>query len=126
MRDYQYKVLLVEDIKVALIFATHILTALGCEVDTAETGMQAIEQVNKNFYDLIFMDLGLPDTDGLAVTQLIREKKDEKSHIPIIALTAHDTEEDKEKCLKAQMEDFIAKPLTPEKAKYVLEKYVHK
>lgn len=126
MRNYQYKVLLVEDIKVAIIFATHILTALGCEIDTAETGMQAIEQVNKNSYDLIFMDLGLPDTDGFTVTQHIREKKDEKSHIPIIALTAHNTTKDREKCLKAQMEDFIAKPLTPEKAKHVLEKYIHK
>ncbi len=124
MTTQQYKVLLVEDIKVALRFATHILSTLGCKVDAAETGTQAMKKMNENSYDLIFMDLGLPDMDGLAVTQWIRQRNDGKSRTPIVALTAHDTPEDRESCFKAKMEDFIIKPLTIEKAKYILEKYV--
>lgn len=125
MNTSQYKILLVEDVKVAALFATHVLTQLQCEVDTAETGAQALEQVEKNQYDLIFMDLGLPDLDGFTVTRQIRERNDDKSKTPIVALTAHDAEEDKAQCLLAKMQDFIAKPLSAEKVIPILQTYVN-
>lgn len=119
-----YRVLLVEDVKIALLFGTRVLTTLGCQVDTAETGTDALRQVEKNHYDLIFMDLGLPDISGLEVTQHIRARVDDKRHLPIVALTAHDTPEDRERCLQVNMQDFIAKPLTQAKALSVLQRYV--
>lgn len=120
----KHHVLLVEDIKIAQKVASLRLMELNCEVDTAETGARAIELVNQHTYDLILMDLGLPDMDGLTVTETIRKMEKTDEHVPIIALTAHEAEDIKESCLKVGMDDFLGKPLTIEKARSVIDKFL--
>lgn len=120
----KYHVLLVEDIKIAQKVALLRLIELNCKVDTAETGARALELVNQYTYDLILMDLGLPDMDGLTVTETIRKMEKTDERVPIIALTAHDGEEIKDSCLKVGMSEFLSKPLTTEKARFVIEKFL--
>ena len=110
MKDGKPYILLVEDNKLAAMLASVILKDLGCLVDLAETGKKALEMVIQQKYDLIFMDLGLPQADGIATTESIKQITGMKD-IPIIALTAHQKEELKERCLKVGMTDFLVKPL---------------
>lgn len=124
MQNLKYKVLMVEDLKVAQKVAKLILgNDLGCAVDIAETGAQALELANKNNYDLIFMDLGLPDIDGLTVTETIR-KSDTQPKVPIIALTAHGSEDYKSRCMEVGMNDFIVKPIKVEDGSRLINKYL--
>lgn len=123
---YKYKILLVEDMKIAQKIASLRLAELGCDVDTAETGTQALELINKRKYDLIFMDLGLEDMDGLTVTETIRKMEGQGSHVPIVALTAHEAEDIKENCFRVGMNDFLVKPLTVTNGRAILEKYIAK
>lgn len=122
----KYLVLLVEDIKIAQKVAMITLTALGCEVDTADTGAQALEFINKKRYDVIFLDLGLPDTDGLTLAEAIRKMEKQGQRVPIIALTAHSENDIKANCFKVGMDDFIEKPINADNGQHILEKYVHK
>lgn len=124
MSEKHPKILVVEDIKIAQKLAGMILHQLNCEVDTADNGVQAIECYNKQTYDLIFMDLGLPDMDGLTVTETIRKLESKPQHTPIVALTAHDDADVKKACLEHGMDDFLAKPLTPQAASSILQRFV--
>jgi len=123
------RVLVVEDVKVAQKVAIIMLNALGYEVDTADNGAQALELVSHRIYDIIFMDLGLPDIDGLTVAETIRKKEGQNRHSIIIALSAHSENENgidnKKNCLDAGMDDYIEKPLTKELALKVLQKFLH-
>jgi CheY-like chemotaxis protein len=118
-------ILLVEDTRIAAIVASSLLTSAGCLVDIAETGTDALKLVSQKKYDLILMDIGLPDIDGIAVTKQIKEQETVK-HIPIIALTAHDKEELKQKCLDVGMEKVLPKPLTAEQVNNLLNTYLKK
>lgn len=87
---------------------------LNANVDVVETGAKALSSLEKDKYDLILMDIGLPDMTGYEVTQKIRAHKDECiANIPIVALTAHEEEEAYERCIAVGMDDFLKKPLTP-------------
>jgi CheY-like chemotaxis protein len=121
------KVLLVEDLPLARIPAKLVLSKLNCEVEVAENGMQALELVNKNRYDVILLDIGLPDIDGIAVTLKIRQDPTcINTKTPIIALTAHQEDEYKNKCYEAGVNDFMTKPLTEEKGREIIENYIQK
>lgn len=126
MEGIKYRVLLVEDMEIAQKVAAIRLTELGCEVDTAKTGTQALELVNQRRYDLIFMDLGLEDMDGLTVTETIRKMEQRGHHVPIIALTAHESEDIRASCLQAGIDDFLVKPLTLSRGQQILQKHVCK
>lgn len=119
------KLLLVEDHRVAARIAKTILIQLGCEVDIAETGKAALELAEKNAYDLIFMDIGLPDIDGWRVAEQIRSSQN-LTQVPIIALTAHAENEEKQRCLAIGMNMVITKPLTKKWAESVLENFIPK
>ena len=82
------KILVVEDVEIASRMAVVMLESYGCAVDTVETGSSALEIIEEKDYDLILMDLGLPDMDGLSVTETIR-RMHHNPDIPIVALTAH-------------------------------------
>lgn len=128
MANIKYKVLLVEDSKIAQKMASHVLSAVDCEVTIVESGKEAVSQVAKENYDLIFMDLGLPDIDGFSATEAIRNAE-LKAHpnrpgIPIVALTAHEGEHVEITCLDTKMDDFLVKPLTENVARQILTKYV--
>ncbi len=119
------KILLVEDHQIAARIARTILSELGCEVDIAETGKIALELIEKNHYDLIFMDIGLPDIDGCAVTKQIRlHSLKQIAKIPIVALTAHAESDEKQRCLDVGMSMVITKPLTKKWAESVLDNFI--
>lgn len=117
-----HKILVVEDVQLAQKAAVAVLTQLHCHVTTVSTGQEAVTMVQTQHYDLIFMDLGLPDTDGLTVTHTIRNTPG-YAKVPIIALTARDTKDIQRGCLNMGMDDFLIKPLTMENAGQVLAKY---
>jgi len=121
------KVLLVEDHTIAAKIAKMILSDLGCEVDIAETGKIALNLIEKNHYDLIFMDIGLPDMDGCAVIEQLRSHRLQRIvQIPIVALTAHAETDEKQRCLDVGVNIVITKPLTKKWAESVLSKLIPK
>jgi CheY-like chemotaxis protein/HPt (histidine-containing phosphotransfer) domain-containing protein len=106
------RILLAEDNVLNQKVAVGLLHKLGCDVDVVFNGMEAIEALKKNHYDIIFMDVNMPEMDGIQATQIIRSSKSGEFDpaIPIIALTAHAFEEDRERCLSSGMSKYIAKP----------------
>ena len=103
------KVLVVEDIELNQLLIKIILIDFGFEVDVVDDGKVAIEKLRENKYDIILMDLQMPEMNGFEATKHIREVI--KSQIPIIALTADVTTVDLEKCVAAGMNDYISKPI---------------
>jgi CheY-like chemotaxis protein len=116
------KVLLVEDDLIAKKVVTSILSDLYCEVDTAADVNTAIHLLKENIYDMVLADIGLPALNGFDLAREIRKLDNIQCNIPIIALTAYTDKLYKERCLKAGMNGFIAKPLTMELAQTLIEK----
>ncbi|MBK7629410.1 MAG: response regulator [Ignavibacteriales bacterium] len=124
------KILLVEDYKHSQIIVTRLLKKNNFEsIVVVENGLQAYEQVQEQYYDLILMDMQMPVMNGFEATQKIRELDDYKE-TPIIALTAFAMKGDREKCLEAGATDYIPKPIDSqefiEKVKYYTENKVIK
>jgi two-component system aerobic respiration control sensor histidine kinase ArcB len=125
LMDKKY-ILLVEDDAIATMAEKEILEHLDCKVDHAKDSKEAISYIKKNTYDLILMDLGLPDIDGINTSCMIREhetKVRHGCHVPIIAVTGNADVEQREKCLDAGMSDVVYKPLTLDKAQSILSNY---
>jgi signal transduction histidine kinase/CheY-like chemotaxis protein len=116
------RVLLVEDNLFNQQVAGELLRQAGMVVEIAENGYSALEFVDANEYDLVFMDIQMPDLDGLEVTRRIREHHDATS-LPIVAMTAHAMGSDREKSLAAGMNDHITKPVNPEELLAMLIKW---
>lgn len=125
MSQIRPRVLIVEDALIAQKVAVMTMGSLNCDTDTASTGAKALEQFGQHHYDLILMDLGLPDMTGLAVTQTIRHlEANAKKRTVIVALTAHSDSETRKHARKVGMDDLVEKPLTVEIAQEILNKYV--
>ncbi len=106
------KILIVEDIPINQFLAQTIMHNFGFETDTADNGKIAIELLEKNNYDLILMDLMMPEMDGYEATEHIRLKmQPPKSTIPIIALTADITQTDMKQCVEVGMNEYVSKPI---------------
>ena len=108
-------VLLVEDISINQKVMVSLLKKLGHTADVAINGIEAISMLGLSDYDLVLMDIHMPQMDGLEATERIREMEmnaDKGDRIPIIALTALAMSGDKETCLKAGMDDYISKPVS--------------
>ncbi len=89
-----------------------LLEKNGFEVEIAGDGLKAVEMVNQNSYDLVLMDMQMPEMDGIEATKKIREnEKNTWQHIPIIALTANAMTGDREKCEEAGMDGYASKPI---------------
>lgn len=118
-------ILLIEDDKLAGCAASSILQNLDCKVDLVTTGKAAIELVKEKVYDLIFMDIGLPDMNGYEVTKNIRlNELIHNAHSPIIALSAHIDTENKQKCIETGMNAVLSKPLTKHVAQDILDTFI--
>ena len=117
-------ILLAEDNFVNQKLAKMMLTKAGYRVVVANNGKEALEKymASPDDFDLIFMDVQMPEMDGLIATKAIREKGFDS--IPIVAMTAHAMKGDREKCLEAGMDDYITKPIKREVVFEVLEKWV--
>ena len=107
------RVLVVEDNAVNRRVATGVLQHLDCDVTTAENGLKALAILDQQRFDLIFMDVQMPEMDGLEATRRLRERASMKD-TPIVALTAHAMKEDRDRCLAAGMNDYLTKPLKAE------------
>ncbi|MDR1924160.1 MAG: response regulator [Planctomycetaceae bacterium] len=121
------KILLVEDNKINQLVASEILKSLGVEIEIANNGIEAIESVQKNDFDLILMDVQMPIMDGLTATKEIRKlQKNSAARIPILAMTANAMDTDYQKSVEAGMDDHLTKPIDPEKLKQSLEIWIGK
>jgi len=116
------KVLVVEDAIIASKMAVMALEATGCQADVVENGKEALEKSSKELYDLILLDIGLPDIDGYTVAKEIRNRCDKTAQVPIIALTAHDDPDAQEKWQEAGINAGVVKPFTIAKCKAILKK----
>ncbi len=105
------RVLVVEDNPPSRKVAKRMLEKLGCKVDEAVNGLEAVEMTRHNLYQIIFMDCQMPEMDGFTATRAIREQEGPGFHTRIIALTANTQPEDPERCLKSGMDDYISKPV---------------
>ena len=116
------RVLLAEDNVINQKLARSLLEKMGHDVAVAQSGLDALEQVQKRNFDVILMDVQMPEMDGFAATQAIREwEKDMGSHVPIIAMTAHAMKGDYEMCLGAGMDGYITKPINAQGLKNTIE-----
>lgn len=142
------RVLVVEDNPINQRLALRMLEKLGCRVDIVGNGKEAIDSVTQTSYQVVFMDCMMPEMDGFKATQEIRKREglgvkgDENDsetshvspvtdhasritpHVPIIAMTANAMQGDREKCLEAGMDDYIAKPITSEVLATMLKRWV--
>ena len=128
MVDFQapegVRILLVEDNVVNQRVAKRIIERIGCRVDIAENGYQALAALESKGYDCILMDCQMPEMDGYQTTTAIRLKEAQTGHyVPIIAMTADAMPGDRERCLAAGMDDYISKPVKPKTLAALLQKY---
>ncbi|MCP4679398.1 MAG: response regulator, partial [Deltaproteobacteria bacterium] len=127
-RQRAIRVLLAEDNIINQEVALGILEDMGLLVDTADNGIEAIKALETVHYDLVFMDCQMPEMDGYQATAKIRNPQSEvlNNDIPIIAMTANAMRGDREKCLEAGMNDYLAKPVTPEELEAVVDEWAPK
>jgi CheY-like chemotaxis protein len=120
------QILLTEDNPINVTVATELLQGYGCIVTPAGNGLEALTQVKKQQFDLIFMDCQMPEMDGFEATAEIRtlESKQVIKKTPIVAFTANAMRSDEEKCLSVGMDDFITKPINQESLEKVLIKWL--
>lgn len=118
------RVLLVEDNPINQKIALLMLEKIGCNVDVAANGIEALKSLQLFSYDLIFMDCQMPEMDGYEATRRIRKLPKPISDIPIVALTANAFKEDQTKCIEAGMNDFVTKPVESSTLESKLKRYL--
>jgi CheY-like chemotaxis protein len=120
-------ILVVEDNAINQLVAVRLLEYLGYDAHAVETGQQAVEAVRRERFDLVLMDVCMPEMDGYAATAAIREREraqGEGRHTPIVALTAYALGGDVEKSLAVGMDDHLTKPITPERLAAAVERWM--
>ena len=118
------RVLLAEDNPTAQVVSGMMLRALGCVVDVAGSGREALQRLDAGNYDIVFMDCEMPLMDGFEATAAIRARDDDKSSIPIVAVTAQAMQGDRERCLRAGMSDYLSKPVRQDDFAGALERWI--
>ena len=123
-----HKALLVEDYEGNIVVVGYILDEIGLEYDIAKNGREAVEHWNERHYDVVLMDVQMPEMDGFAATKAIREAEEKKdlARTPIIGMTAHALVGDKDKCIEAGMDAYLPKPIVEADLKKEIFKYLGK
>jgi CheY-like chemotaxis protein len=116
-------VLVAEDNVVNQMVMQRLLTKRQHKVTIASSGRAALQAVESQQFDLILMDVQMPELDGLEATREIRRREPTGTRTPIVALTAHALTGDRERCLDAGMDGYMTKPVNPTELDEVLEKY---
>lgn len=120
------RILLAEDNVVNQKLAIRLLERFGYSVTLAANGRQAVEAAREQQFDLILMDVQMPEMGGFEATAKIREleKRRNKGHTPIVAMTAHAIQGYREKCLEGGMDGYISKPIHAESLKQTIESFI--
>lgn len=120
------RVLLVEDSSFNRAFALEVLAKMNCAADFAVNGLEAVEKVTANAYDIILMDCQMPEMDGYEASIRINGLKamGKVADVPIIALTAHAMAEDKKRCMESGMQDYLTKPMRMKELQAMLAKWL--
>ncbi|MBC7544493.1 MAG: response regulator [Candidatus Sericytochromatia bacterium] len=122
-RGLRPRVLVVDDNSVTRTVTARILGKLGCQVEVGADGKEAVAMVGQAVYDLVLMDVEMPEMDGYAATMAIRQDPTIAQSPVIVAMTAHCLPEDREKCWAVGMDDFLAKPITKQTLVAMLERW---
>ncbi|HET9949473.1 MAG TPA: response regulator [Longimicrobiales bacterium] len=124
-RPRKLRVLLAEDNKVNQMLAVGLLRKRGYDVVVAEDGAQAVELAASQELDLVLMDVQMPRVDGFEATRRIREAEAHgRRRLPIVAVTAHGMEGDRDRCLAAGMDDYVSKPIEPDRLETAIARWV--
>ena len=126
-KQYPLEILIAEDNIINQALITHVLNKMGYEPDIAQDGKETLDLVNSKSFDVVLMDIQMPEIDGLEATRIIRRQLMKQP--VIIAMTANAMQEDKEACLQAGMNDYISKPINLDEIMLLLQKYaeqIHK
>jgi CheY-like chemotaxis protein len=106
-------VLVADDNEINQVVACKFLQKLGCQVEVARTGCEAVEAITRTAYDVVLMDCEMPEMDGYEATREVRRREEGTlNHLPIIALTGHTSEDEVRKCRRAGMDRVVTKPVT--------------
>ncbi len=121
--QYPIRVLVVDDDEVNRLVGRELLDALGAVVDVACDGAEAVEAIRQRPYDLVLMDVRMPNVDGLEATREIRRVQGAESRSVVVALTASVREEDRQRCAAASMDDFLSKPISGAALEALLQRW---
>jgi two-component system, sensor histidine kinase and response regulator len=120
------RVLLAEDNVVNQRLAARLMEKRGHTVVVVSTGREALSALTQEPFDVVLMDVQMPDMDGLEATTAIRRWEQEtRIHVPIIAMTAHTMQGDAERCLAAGMDGYVSKPIKPEDLYAAIDSFLH-
>jgi len=109
---FSLQILLAEDNLVNQRVAMTMLGKMGHSITLAKNGVEAVEQWRKGHFDLILMDVQMPEMTGIEAALQIRREEAEGAHVPIVAMTASAMSEDRDRCLAAGMDNFVSKPIS--------------
>ncbi len=121
--DISLNILIAEDEDINAMVLSSFLHDAGHKTTRVENGVQVVDALAREHFDLVFMDMRMPEMNGLEATRLWRQQEPDDQHIPIIALTANATIDDRKACMETGMDDFITKPITPEQLLDTIRKY---
>jgi CheY-like chemotaxis protein len=119
-----FLILVAEDNPINQKVVHHMLQKLGFKADFVRDGIEAVEAVRRTHYDIIFMDVMMPEMDGIDATGIIRSEEAPGSHVHIIALTASAQGKDRARCLAAGMDDYLSKPFMLDTLKEKLDRFM--
>lgn len=125
MEGPQLRILLADDNLAGQLIGRKALGKMGHSVQVAANGLEVLQKLKEGEFDLVLMDVEMPEMDGLEATRVIREKEAESGqHISILAMTAYAMKEDRERCLAAGMDGYISKPVSPDALHRAMESFL--